>query len=234
MLVPLPKLMLGTSPFIGAGQFGRKAYEYRTMFFYNEQNMERLFIKSAALAVPAVQLIVYRPLVHALSTAVSKLGEKFFVAATITTGQHFERDLELVKPLEPEIIAIHALFCDALDPRLREWIQKIRDFGAVPAASTHCPGETIEELDRAGYEFEVYLAPVNPVGYAMDPTRESTLNALKRTDKQVIAIKPLAAGSLKPSKSLFEFIYQYADSISVGIVSEEEMEETYAIAKKVW
>ena len=26
--------MLGTSPFIGAAQFGRKAYENRKMFFY--------------------------------------------------------------------------------------------------------------------------------------------------------------------------------------------------------
>jgi hypothetical protein len=28
--------MLGTSPFIGAGQFRKKAYEYRKKFFYNE------------------------------------------------------------------------------------------------------------------------------------------------------------------------------------------------------
>jgi hypothetical protein len=47
----IPKLMLGTSPFIGAAQFGRKAYEYRRMFFYNESNMKKLFIKSALLDV---------------------------------------------------------------------------------------------------------------------------------------------------------------------------------------
>jgi hypothetical protein len=233
MQAEIPKLMLGTSPFIGAGQFGRKAYEYRKQFFYNERNMERLFIKSATLAVQAVQLIVYKPLVNALKTAEKELGAKFFVAATIPSGQQFEKDLELLKPLKPEIIAIHALFCDALDPRLHGWIKKIRELGASPAASTHYPGETIEELDKAGFEFEVYLAPINPVGYAMAPDRERTLQALETTDKQVIAIKPLAAGSLKPTESLFTFIYRYADSISVGIVSAEEMEETYSIATKV-
>ncbi|RZN36883.1 MAG: hypothetical protein EFT35_07510 [Methanophagales archaeon ANME-1-THS] len=234
MQVQLPKLMLGTSPFIGAGQFGRKAYDYRTMFFSNERNMERLFIKSATLGVQAVQLIVYEPLVNALKAAARELGTKFFVAATIPSGQRFEKDLELIKPLKPEIIAIHALFCDALDPRLHGWIKQIRELGASPAASTHYPGETIEELDRAGFEFEVYLAPVNSVGYAMAPTRDRTLQALETTDKQVIAIKPLAARLKCHTSSLFSFIYQYADSISVGIVSDEEMEETYTIAKKVW
>ncbi|MBE0516304.1 MAG: hypothetical protein IBX41_02780 [Methanophagales archaeon] len=233
MQVQIPKLMLGTSPFIGAGQFGRKAYEYRKKFFYNERTMEQLFIKSATLDVNAVQLIVYESLVNAVKAAEKEIGANFFVAATIPSGQQFERDLELIKPLKPEIVAIHALFCDTLDPRINGWIKEIRELGASPAASTHYPGETIEELDRAGYDLDVYLAPVNPVGYAMEPSYESTLKALESTEKQVIAIKPLAAGSLKPTESVFTFIYRYAESISVGIVSEEEMEETYSIAKKV-
>jgi hypothetical protein len=233
MQARIPKLMLGTSPFIGAAQFGRKAYEYRRMFFYNESNMEKLFIKSATLDVNAVQLIVYEPLVKALTEAEKKMEEKIFIAAVITSGLKFERDLNLIKPLKPEVVAIHALFCDALDHRINGWIKKIRDMGASPAASTHYPGETIEEMDKAGFDFDVYLAPVNPVGYAMEPDYESTLKALETTDKQVIAIKPLAAGSLKPTESLFKFIYRYAASISVGITSEEEMEDTYSVAKKV-
>lgn len=43
--------MLGIFLFIGAAQFGRKAYEYRKMFFYNESNMKWLFIKSTLLDV---------------------------------------------------------------------------------------------------------------------------------------------------------------------------------------
>jgi len=69
MHLRIPRLMLGTSPFIGAGQFGMDAYEYRKQFFYNESNMKKLFIKSARLEVKAVQLIVYEPLVSALKEA---------------------------------------------------------------------------------------------------------------------------------------------------------------------
>jgi len=49
-----------------------------------------------------------------------------------------------------------------------------------------------------------------------------------------LALKPLAAGRLKPTRSLFTFIYTYADSVSVGITSEAEMEETYSVAKKAY
>jgi hypothetical protein len=232
MPLQIPKLMLGTSPFIGAGQFGTKASEYRNRFFHNERTMKHLFIASARHGVNAVQLIVYEPLVNALTAAMEGIGEDFFIAATIPSGRNLERDLALIRPLKPEIIAIHALSCDAFDARIEGWIEDIRALGASPAAATHCPGATIEELDNAGLDFEVYLAPVNPVGYAMEPDYESTLKALETTAKQTIAIKPLAAGRLKPTQSLFTFVYKYADSVSVGITSEAEMEETYAVAKE--
>jgi hypothetical protein len=121
MHLEIPKLMLGTSPFIGAGQFGAKAYEYQQRFYHNESNMTKLFIESAQLEVKAVQLIVYEPLVNALKEAVKELGEDFFIAATIPSGRNFERDLDLVRPLKPEIIALHALSCDALDARIAGW-----------------------------------------------------------------------------------------------------------------
>jgi hypothetical protein len=231
MPLQIPKLMLGTSPFIGGGQFGTKASEYRNRFFHNESTMKQLFIASARHGVNAVQLIVYEPLVSALTAATAETGEDFFIAATIPSGRNLECYLALIRPLKPAIIAIHALSCDALDVRIEGWIEEIRALGASPAAATHYPGATIEELDNAGFDFEVYLAPVNPVGYAMEPDYEGTLKALETTYKQIIAIKPLAAGRLKPTQSLFTFVYKYADSVSVGITSEAEMEETYAVAK---
>jgi hypothetical protein len=222
----LPGLMLGTSPFIGAGQFGSKSLDYRRRFFDNPDNMTRLFVHSASLGVKAVQLIGYQPLVEALMKA-EEIADDFFVVVTIPRGD-FASNLDLVSPLEPEFISVHAQFCDENDSRLNEWIDMIRDAGAKPAASTHSPGTTVPLLDELG--FKAYLAPVNPAGYGMEPDVESTLKALERNNKPVIAIKPLAAGKLSPERSVFEYIYMYADSIAVGITSEEEMEETYSAA----
>ncbi|MFQ6056896.1 MAG: hypothetical protein ACE5J3_13055 [Methanosarcinales archaeon] len=223
----LPKLMLGTSPFIGAGQFGSKALEYHKKFYENPKNMEKLFVKSAELGVSATQLMVYEPLIKALKNAEKRTG-KFFIVAAIAE-ENFSRYFELIIPLEPELVAIHAMFCDSLDERLNEWIDKIREIGAIPAASTHKPGETIPKLEVL--DIEAYLTPLNPIGFGMAPNFESALKAIKKTKKQVIAIKPLAAGKLFPEESLFEFIYKYADSIAVGITSEEEMEETYSVIR---
>ncbi|HWR26241.1 MAG TPA: hypothetical protein VN316_00005 [candidate division Zixibacteria bacterium] len=214
----LPGLMLGTSPFIGAGQFGSKSLDYRRQFFDIPDNMTRLFVHSASLGVKAVQLIVYQPLVAALMKAEEIAGD-FFVTVTIPRGD-FASNLGLISPLEPEYVSVHAQFCDRIDDRLNEWVDMIKDTGAKPAASTHSPGTTIPLLDNMG--FEAYLAPVNPIGYGMEPDVESTLRALEHTKKKVLAIKPLAAGNLYPERSVFEFIYMYADSIAVGITSEEE------------
>jgi hypothetical protein len=223
-MVDIPRLMLGTSPFIGAGQFGSKSLDYRSQFFDNPDNMTMLFVHSANLGVKAVQLVGYQPLVKALMKAEEISGD-FFVVVTIPRGD-FASNLDLVSSIEPEYVSVHAQFCDGNDARLNEWIDMIKNTGAKPAASTHSPGTTIPQLDDL--DFDAYLAPVNPIGYGMEPDIESTLMALEQTKKAVIAIKPLAAGKLSPERSLFEYIYKYADSIAVGIASEEEMMETYS------
>ena len=92
--------MLGTSPFIGAAQFGRKSHEYRMKFFYNEENMKELFIKSAELGVKAVQLIAYEPLVRAFKKAEEETGEDFFIAATIPLK--FEWCLSMLEDIHPK------------------------------------------------------------------------------------------------------------------------------------
>lgn len=144
MAANLPKLMLGTSPFIGAGQFGSKALEYSRLFFDKPENMTKLFIRSAELGVKAVQLMGYEPLVLALRKAEEMVGD-FFVAATLPEGD-FASNLNLVSSLEPEFVSVHALSCDRLDLRLGEWIDNIRETGAKPAASTHSPGTSYLSL----------------------------------------------------------------------------------------
>jgi hypothetical protein len=93
----LPGLMLGTSPFIGAGQFGSKSLDYRRRFLDNPDNMTRLFVHSAILGVKAVQLVGYQPLVAALMKAQEISGD-FFVAVTIPRGD-FATNLDLFQCL---------------------------------------------------------------------------------------------------------------------------------------
>ncbi len=165
---------------------GSKSLDYRRLFFDTPDNMTRLFVHSAKLGVKAVQLIGYQPLVAALRKAeetavISSLRSRFPEETLLQT-------LVLFHLLSRSLFRCMLSF--VMGFMLCEWIDMIKDTGAKPAASTHSLG-TITLLDNKG--FEAYLAPVNPIGYGMEPDIESTLKALEQTKKAVIAIKPLAA-----------------------------------------
>lgn len=221
----LPKIIMGTSPFIGAGQFGERASGYYQRFYENPEQMTSLFVESAKHGVTAVQLLVYEPLVKALEDAQKEVGDFFVIAAIM---EDFKESMELVSSLKPQMISLHANFCDSIDPRLDGWIDEIKSTGAAPIASTHNPAITIPMLEKS--DFDGYLAPLNPSGFAMN-NFEMALGAIQRTQKKVIAMKTLGAGGLLPEIELFKFVYAYADAAAVGITSVEEMDMTYSIMR---
>ncbi len=235
MKVKIPTLLMGTSPFIGAGQFGYKAFIYYRQFYQQPENMTRLFIKSFELGVKAVQLLAVKT-VEALAEAVKRYGEKpFVVYSTDLVGLDLKRRLEwLNKLVETEVVAIHAEVADVRDLEIiSKTVKIIEDFGAVPGVATHEPGITIEWIERENAPVEVILAPLNKIGYAMEPSFEKTIEAITKSSRKIIAIKPLAAGKLKPGEA-FEFVYKYVDSAAVGVTSEEEMRETYTAAMEAY
>jgi hypothetical protein len=58
----LPAVSPGTSPFIGAGQFGSRASSYRSLFFDNVLNM----VYSVELGLPCVQFLAVDRVLDAL------------------------------------------------------------------------------------------------------------------------------------------------------------------------
>ena len=234
MDVQVPRLLMGTSPFIGAGQFGFKAFKYYMMFYMQPENMVRLFVKSFELGVKAVQLLADKP-IKALIEASKRTNVKpFVVYSTDLTGDRLEARLKTLDPLEPEVVAIHAEIADRrkLDTIERN-VKVLEDHGIVAGLATHQPGLTLKWVERENVPVEVVLAPLNKIGYAMDPDFNGSLEAIKSCSRVVIAIKPLAAGKIKPLEA-FEFVYKYVDSAAVGVVSEEEMRETYEAAFKAY
>lgn len=75
-----------------------------------------------------------------------EIAGDFFIVVTIPGGD-FASNLDLVSPLEPEFVSVHARFCDENDAQLNEWIDMIRDAGTKPAASTYSPGSKIPLLE---------------------------------------------------------------------------------------
>lgn len=228
----LPPILLGCSPFIGAGQFGMKAFMYYQRFSLRPENMVKLFVRSFELGVKAIQLLGEKP-VDALIEASGRTGVKpFVIFSTDASGRRLKQMLEKLKPLGPEVVAVHAEVADHQDVcRIEERLETIWGYGALGAVATHQPGLTIPWIEKENLPIEAILAPINKLGYAMDPDFSTSIQAIKDCTRRIVAIKPLAAGRLPPDEA-FRFVYRYAESAAVGVTSEEEMKQTYEVALK--
>ena len=127
---------------------------------------------------------------------------------------------------------MHAEVADHHDvSRIEERLDIIREYGASGAVATHRPGLTIPWVERENLPIDAILAPVNKLGYAMEPDFTTSIQAIEDCTRRIVAIKPLAAGRLPPDEA-FRFVYRYAESAAVGVTSEEEMKQTYEAALK--
>ena len=107
-----------------------------------------------------------------------------------------------------------------------ELLAYIRSKGMVPGLSSHRP-ETMTVAEARGYDAEVFIQPLNPLGH-MSPCEVSWVaNTIRTTEKPVVVIKPLAAGRVSPPHGLhFAFSnIKPIDVVAVGVMSPEEMEE---------
>jgi hypothetical protein len=97
---------------------------------------------------------------------------------------------------------------------------------------THHAGTTIPLLEESEIGFQGYVPPINRLGVMMFPTQRLALDAVKNASKPVIAIKPLAGGSVPPNQA-FQYVYEtaQADSCMVGVGSEEELDTDLKAAR---
>lgn len=222
-----PRFLLGTSPFIGAGQFGEKSYFYYRHFFEQPENMVKVIIESIETGCNAVQVIGYPPVLEAIRKAMRVTGRELFLMGTVGLG-NLKGEVEAFIPLRPHCLVIHGSYTDKNLTGAISHLQEIRmaHEGIVTGISVHMPGIVIEKALEAR-EVQVILAPINRKGAFMRPTVESTLQAIEKArgaGKRVIAMKALAAGQLSP-KEAFPYLKGKVDGVTVGLTSKDEIEK---------
>lgn len=102
----------------------------------------------------------------------------------------------------------------------------IRERGMMPGLSTHIP-ETIVFVDESGLDLETYIQPYNAMGFLMQVEVDWVARLIQNAAKPVIAIKPFAAGQLRPFQGL-TFVWntlREKDMVAVGTMSPEEADE---------
>jgi hypothetical protein len=231
----IPAVSLGTSPFIGAGQFGSKSGEYYSRFYQQPENIERIIKRSAQLGVPAVQVLCYDRIVHAVLRAQAEIGVKLFTTVTIGVVD-WKRELSEAELIDPAICFIHARITDLRNRTLlEEIIDRIKRAGMIPGCATHNPAMTVPFLEESDLDFGCYLAPVNRSGLLLGSDSRKVLELYEGAAQPVIAKKVLAAGRVGPEDA-FRFVceIQNVKGITVGIASESEAQQTFEAARRFW
>ena len=229
----LPRTLLGTSPFIGAAQFGHRARLYILDLYRKPEVMARIMVKSYQLGVRGIQLLPYPPVVEALEMA----RDEGCPLDIIGTARPDEEDMELFSNLGAKAIILHAGITDKTDwENIGSKLNDITDSGAIAGLATHLPFKTTEKLLKSPIldDFQLYMVPVNRLGYLMDcdthgpDEREHFKKMILKLDKTVIAKKVLAAGIMTPDDA-FDYLKKldYVNMVALGIASEEEAEETF-------
>jgi len=227
--VEVPAVMLGTSPFIAAGQFGTKAEFYYNHFFLQPENITGVVTHAIELGVNAIQVIGYPQVVEAVQEAGKRTATDLFLICTVGLGS-IEREIEVMLEADAQGVIIHGSLADRDMAFARPYLSSLKERGLVTGIATHRPGMTIPRVEEME-EVEIILCPLNKVGRFMEPSVESTLQAIEGSSKKIVAIKPLAAGSLSPEEGL-SYISDKVAGFAVGIASKEEAEETFAAAQQ--
>jgi hypothetical protein len=256
--VTLPRVILGNNPFGGFSHFSEARSKENLKRFGQRDDVDDvkaiadLIIKSVHMGVNAIgPLVVIEKFIKAIDVAQKETGEQLRVIGvpfytylnnrTQFTPEMIQPDIDLLQTIGAQFCFVWGQMADDLlhwNNRtivgMEELLDIIRDAGMIPGIGCHDP-HVITVADEKGYDAPCYYAPINKIGYYMDFGESgSTLSIVKNAMKPVIAMKPLASGRIPPKEAL-EYIFSVpgVEGISIGIASEEEMEEDYTIAKRI-
>ncbi len=227
----IPRILLGTSPFLGAGQFGGRAYRYFRKFYGNPQEIIKILDVCWELGVRGIQLLPEEYIVEAIETWMETTGNRIIVIPSVL---HVE-DLHRLSDLEVVAVLLHASRVDSRNRRiLEDFSRSIRDMGFLAGIATHIPYRTISWVHREGIKVDIVMLPINKIRYMMDGPLDEIGSLLREIGCGVIAKKILAAGRI-PVHEAIEFVSKldFVDAVAIGVASIDEAKETFSIARRL-
>jgi len=231
----IPRILLGTSPFIGAGQFGSRAHFYYEHFYKNPGNIVKMVLKAVDLGVMGVQALPFRPIFRTLKAVERELKERLTIVGTIGPDDPLSniRDFQAFNTVA---ILLHGEITDRRKSReILELLNKVHAAGCLAGLVTHEPLSTLNWLPKTDLDVDLLMVPFNKLGMFMDADPAKVAEAIKRLGKPIIGKKVLAAGYIPPKDAL-TYVAQSRciDMVALGVASEQEAKETFAVAAKAF
>ncbi|MFX1258025.1 MAG: hypothetical protein ACFFAN_09205 [Promethearchaeota archaeon] len=226
----IPLVTTGTSPFIGAGQFGFKAYEWRRHFLNNPTAMVEILEASYKAGARGIEAIPAGDILKAAQIMVDSHDDYIVTGSTYPDK---DPGIESLIDVGAKLIFVHGMISDNKGKNLVKLLETIESQGAIPGIATHDPIPTIKFVFERSLNVKAFLIPFNARGKFMGSANELEKLVDNTKDYSFVGMKTLAAGTIDPNKA-FEYISKHnICSVSIGMVTSEEAKISTEIALKV-
>lgn len=227
--VDIPIVSTGTSPFIGAGQFGTNAYIWRKRFLNNPDAMIEILESSYNKGSRGIEVIPSGRILDA-AVVMSEKYDDYVITGSTYPGK--DTRIDSLIEIGAKLIFVHGNISDDRGQELIILLDEISGYGIIPGIATHDPLQTISFCLENSLNVRAFLIPFNAIGFLMG--NQKKLEEIVDNTKNVyfIGMKTLAAGKIKP-----DYAFQYISNhnicaVTIGMVSQEQAVESTKIALK--
>jgi hypothetical protein len=226
----IPLVSTGTSPFLGAAQFGKNARIYRKKFLNDKDAVLEILKASYEAGGRGIELVPAGKVSEA-ARIMAETYDDFVITGSTFPGTDSLID-ELAK-LDAKIIFAHGMVSDNKDEKLGNLIDEVESIGIIPGIAAHNPVSTLEYAFDSLPSVKAFLIPFNAQGMFMGDQKklENIVNSHK--DKSFIGMKTLAAGKLDLNQAYNYISKHNICCVSIGMVTIEEAKASTEIALKV-
>ena len=241
--VNVPKALIGINSLLGWSHTSSGRDEWIKRHF-TIQRIADVFVHCIKMGLFGVLGPVFPKLHEAIKIAQDKTGENMlFISTTFGGKETTAEQAKQAKEIGSPICCIHGGWTDnwQLENNMlvdfNSYLAMIRDAGLIPGVACHNV-ERLKIVDNGDYDCRVFVTPINKMGFYMNPSRESALEAVKNCKKPVIAITPLASGRFDEGRPK-EWLKWVIDtpgvsSMVIGFMSEEEATEDINALKEIF
>ncbi|TFG23510.1 MAG: hypothetical protein EU533_03120 [Promethearchaeota archaeon] len=226
----IPLVSVGTSPFLGAAQFGKNARIYRKKFMNDANAMLEILKVAYEAGARGIELIPMGKIPEA-ANAMKDSYDDFIITGSTAPGPDPMID-ELLE-LDAKIIFAHGMVSDKRDDKLLSMLEDIEARGSIPGVAAHNPVSTLNFVFENAPHVNTFLIPFNANGLFMGDQKKLEELVDLRTDIAIMGMKTVAAGKVSPKKA-YEYISKHnIRCVTIGMVTVEEARESTEWALKM-